>query len=258
MITGSISRLSLANHSDSGVLPGGAFIAQPRWMPAKRILGGGRTHGVSFWPYLNFSSWWWLVSSVFLTRTSCSKIIDTNGYYGAYPGGVVSVSVLLLTQPLHSDKWPLFQLASHSCAWHTSWKNMNLDGARPMFNPGTAITSWWSWTNELCEFVASFIIGILLYWHHRNSRIIWVDIGEVSSVVTRTWLIVYKFSSLFSTLWLPAHFPILSNKVPLLPFEIRRKLNCISSCYPSPSLLCSPLNRSINPRDELLRQVVRL
>ena len=87
MITGSISRLSLANHSDSGVLPGGAFIAQPRWMPAKRILGGGRTHGVSFWPFLDFSSWWWLVSSVFLTRTSCSKIIDTNGYYGACPGG---------------------------------------------------------------------------------------------------------------------------------------------------------------------------
>ena len=158
----------------------------------------------------------------------------------------------ILTNDL-SSSWPHTAVLGtlHERTW-------SLDGARPMFNPGTAITSWWSWTNELCEFVASFIIGIIIYWHHRNSRIIWVDIGEVSSVVTRTWLTVYKFSSLFSTLWLPAHFPILSNKVPLLPFEIRRKLNCISSCYPSPSLLCSPLNRSINPSDELLRQVVRL
>ena len=27
---------------------GGACIAQPRWMPARRILGGGRAHGISF------------------------------------------------------------------------------------------------------------------------------------------------------------------------------------------------------------------
>ena len=30
------------------VLPGGAHAAQPRWTPARRILGGGRTRGVSF------------------------------------------------------------------------------------------------------------------------------------------------------------------------------------------------------------------
>ena len=30
------------------VLPGGAHADQPRWTPARRILGGGRTRGVSF------------------------------------------------------------------------------------------------------------------------------------------------------------------------------------------------------------------
>ena len=34
MVMGSVSALSLASHSDSG-----ACIAQPRWIPARRILG---------------------------------------------------------------------------------------------------------------------------------------------------------------------------------------------------------------------------
>ena len=38
---------SLASHSNS-VFPGGARIAQPRWMLARGILGSGRTCGVSF------------------------------------------------------------------------------------------------------------------------------------------------------------------------------------------------------------------
>ena len=61
------------------VLPGGAHITQPRWIPARRILGGGRIRGVSFWPFLNSSSWWWLISSMFLTRTSCCKTTHANG-----------------------------------------------------------------------------------------------------------------------------------------------------------------------------------
>ena len=44
---GSVSGLSLDGHSDS-VLTGGAHIAQPRRMPARRILGCGGTCGVSF------------------------------------------------------------------------------------------------------------------------------------------------------------------------------------------------------------------
>ena len=78
------------------VLPGGARIAQPRWMP-ERILGVGRIYSDSFWPFLNSSGWWWLISSMFLTRTSCHKITHENGYCGAWPGWMVSVSVFPLT-----------------------------------------------------------------------------------------------------------------------------------------------------------------
>ena len=81
------------------VLPGGACLVQPRWMPERRILGGGRTCSVSFGPFLNSSSWWWLISSVFLTRTSCPKTTHANGYYGAWSGWAVSVSVLPLIVP---------------------------------------------------------------------------------------------------------------------------------------------------------------
>ena len=48
MVMGFVSGLSLANHSGSRVLPGGAHIAQPRWMLGRRILGGGRASGISF------------------------------------------------------------------------------------------------------------------------------------------------------------------------------------------------------------------
>ena len=51
-----VSGLPLANHSDQSslvanpswwpVLPGGTRIAQPRWMPVRRILGGGTTCGI--------------------------------------------------------------------------------------------------------------------------------------------------------------------------------------------------------------------
>ena len=78
------------------VLSGGAHLVQPRWIP-ERILVGGRTCGVSFWPFSNSSGWWWLISSLFLTRTSCHKTSHANGYYGAWPAWVVSVSVLPLT-----------------------------------------------------------------------------------------------------------------------------------------------------------------
>ena len=49
-------------------------------MSARRILEGGWTCGVTFWPFLSSSGWWWLISSVFLTRTSCCKTIHADGY----------------------------------------------------------------------------------------------------------------------------------------------------------------------------------
>ena len=47
--------------------------------------------------FLDSPSWWWLISSMFLSRTSCHKTTHANGYYGAWPGWAVSVSVLPLT-----------------------------------------------------------------------------------------------------------------------------------------------------------------
>ena len=65
-----------------------------------RILGGGRTCGVFFRSFSNSPGWCWLISSVFLTRTSCHKTTHANGYYDAWPGWAVSVSVLPLTTVL--------------------------------------------------------------------------------------------------------------------------------------------------------------
>ena len=53
---------------------------------------------VTFWPFLNSSGWWWLISSVFLMRMSYHKITHTDGYHGAWPGWAVSVSVFPLTE----------------------------------------------------------------------------------------------------------------------------------------------------------------
>ena len=82
------------------VFPGGTRITQPRWMLARGILGSGWICGVSFRHFPNSSSWWWLISSIFLIRISCHKTTHTDGYYGAWPGWVVSVSVLLDKSPV--------------------------------------------------------------------------------------------------------------------------------------------------------------
>ena len=81
------------------VLPGGTCIAQPREMPVRRILGRSKIRGISFWPFLYSSGWWWLVCSTFLTRTSCRQIThaNINSYYGPWTGWAVSVSVFPLT-----------------------------------------------------------------------------------------------------------------------------------------------------------------
>ena len=68
-------------------------------MLARGILGSGQTRGVSFWPFPNSSGWWWLISFIFFIRISCHKTAHANGYYGAWPGWAVSISVLPLTTP---------------------------------------------------------------------------------------------------------------------------------------------------------------
>ena len=97
-VMGLVSGLSLANHADSGSLP----VAHTSLRQDEFQRGGfwevGRTYGlaspfISFWPFPNSSGWWWLVSSVFLTRISCCKITHADGYCAAWPGWAVSVSV---------------------------------------------------------------------------------------------------------------------------------------------------------------------
>ena len=78
------------------VLSGRTLITQPRWVPA-RILGGGWTRGVTFWPFLNSSGWRWFIIFVFLTRTPCRKTTCANSNYGGWSGWAVSVSGLPLT-----------------------------------------------------------------------------------------------------------------------------------------------------------------
>ena len=94
------------------VFPGGAHIAQPRWMLARGILGSGRTRSVSFRPFPNSSGWWWLISSIFLIRISCHKTTHANSYYGTWPGWAVSISVLPLmkryTETIKKKKLPGF------------------------------------------------------------------------------------------------------------------------------------------------------
>ena len=94
MVMGLASRWSLANHSNSE-----SFLvvhAEARGMLARGILGSRWTLSVSFQPFPN-SSLWWLTSSVFLIRISCNKTTHANGYYGAWPGWAVSITVLPLT-----------------------------------------------------------------------------------------------------------------------------------------------------------------
>ena len=69
-------------------------------MLARGILGSGWTLGASFLLFPNSSGWWWLISSIFLIRISCHKTTHANGYYGAWPGWAVSISVLPLTRLL--------------------------------------------------------------------------------------------------------------------------------------------------------------
>ena len=49
-------------------------------------------------PFSELFTWWWLISCMFLNRTSCHKITHTNVYYGAGQGGPFQ-SAFPLTAP---------------------------------------------------------------------------------------------------------------------------------------------------------------
>ena len=95
-------RVVLANHSNSeSFLVAHALLSQGGCQQ-EGFWEGGQTSGVSFRPFPNSSGWWWLIFSVFLIRISCHKTTHANGYYGAWPGWAVSISVLPLTSPITS------------------------------------------------------------------------------------------------------------------------------------------------------------
>ena len=99
------------------VLPGGA---------ASFSQGGRQQEG--FWEVVghvaspfDLSGWWWLISSVFLTRTSCCKTTHANGYYGDWAGWAVSISVLPLTQWLLED--PFKRTVHLKDSWNSPHQN---------------------------------------------------------------------------------------------------------------------------------------
>ena len=85
-----VSRLSLANHSDSGFfLVAHASPSQDgfHWEGSWKDRTYGLVSPIDFWLYPNSSSWWWLLSSRFLIRPSYHKITHANSYSGAWSGG---------------------------------------------------------------------------------------------------------------------------------------------------------------------------
>ena len=114
MVMGLVSGWSLANHSNSESFLV-TCIAQPRWMLTRGILESGWTRGVSFQPFPNPSSWWWLISSVFLIRISCHRTTHANSYYGAWSGWAVSIRVLPLRVHDYLFKINLFLLKYSWC-----------------------------------------------------------------------------------------------------------------------------------------------
>ena len=153
MVMGLVSGLVVFSQSFwLRVLPGGALLVQPRWKQERRILRGGQTCGFSFWPFLNSSGWWWLISSVFLTRTSCCKTTHANGYYDAWPWWVVSVNVLPLTEGLMLKL--KFQYFGHlmrkatlwKCPW--CWERLREEGEESVrgWDGWMASPMQWTWT----------------------------------------------------------------------------------------------------------------
>ena len=116
------------------VFPGGVCLDQPRWMSARRILGGGWTCGISFWPFPNSSSWWWLISSVFLTSTSCKWLLWSLARVGSFSqcASPNSYSLWLgkcscvLQQSIRSS-WLLLKSAGWLVGWEWKWQRKTLE-----------------------------------------------------------------------------------------------------------------------------------
>ena len=97
MVIRLVSGLSLANHSDSeSFLVMHALFSQDVCQREGfwEVVG----HVVSPFDLSRTLLVRWLISSVFLSRTSCHKTTHADGYYDAWPGWAVPASVLPLTE----------------------------------------------------------------------------------------------------------------------------------------------------------------
>ena len=74
------------------IFSGGTCIVQQKCLPMRRTLGGARHVASSS----DYSQILLLVSSVFLTRTSCPQITHTDGSYVAWPEWAISGSLFPL------------------------------------------------------------------------------------------------------------------------------------------------------------------
>ena len=93
---GLVSGLSLANHSNSESFLAGTH-RSAKMDASERDSGKWMDTWCVLLTFPNSSSWWWLISSIFLIRTSCHKTTHANGYYGVWPEWAVSISVFPLT-----------------------------------------------------------------------------------------------------------------------------------------------------------------
>ena len=78
MVMGLVSGLSLANHSDSeSFLVVHGLFSQDGCQRGFWEVAGHMVSPFELSP--NSSGWWWLISFVFLTRSSCCKTTHANG-----------------------------------------------------------------------------------------------------------------------------------------------------------------------------------
>ena len=97
MVMGFVSGLSLPNHFDS-----------ESFLVVHALFSQDGCQREGFWEVVGHMlspfdlsqtlhvGGWWLISPLFLSRTSCHKTTHGNGYYGVWPGWAVPVSVLPL------------------------------------------------------------------------------------------------------------------------------------------------------------------
>ena len=92
----------------------------------------------------------WLISSVFLSRTSCRKTTHANGYYGAWPGWAVSIHVLpktVASMYLAPKSWFPYHSPINRAKppWENSWFYVSLLLLLIVLCYFFALILWFAW-----------------------------------------------------------------------------------------------------------------